>query len=90
MRNVLGPVANIVIVFAKENLLPVIMQRRASQRLPIPQASRVRRTLLMFLAFDLFVGLAHTISCTDEAFAATISSNIANIPDDGPDGDGSS
>lgn len=39
----------------------------------------------MFLAFAyLFVGLVHTISCTDEAVAAAISSDFGNIPDDGP------
>jgi len=44
----------------------------------------------MLLAFSyLFVGLAHTISCTDEAVAATVLSDIGSIPDDGPDEDGS-
>ena len=44
----------------------------------------------MLLAFSyLFVGLAHSISCTDEAVAATMSSDIGSIPDNGPDEDGS-
>lgn len=46
--------------------------------------------LLMFLAFTyLFVGLAHTISCTGEAVAAVISSDSGNIPDEAPDEGGS-
>lgn len=66
------------------------MEHRISQGLPRPQASRARRTLLMFLAFAyLFVGVAHTISCTDEAVAATISSDSGNILDDGSDEGGS-
>lgn len=44
----------------------------------------------MLLAFSyLFVGLAHTVSCTDEAVAATMSSDIRSTPDDGPHEDGS-
>lgn len=41
----------------------------------------------MFLAFAyLFVGLAHTISCTDEAVAIAIDTGAAS--DDGPDQSG--
>ncbi|MBR1090851.1 hypothetical protein JQ621_25605 [Bradyrhizobium manausense] len=66
------------------------MGRQAGQKLPRLQAPGFRRTLLMFLAFAyLFVGLAHTISCTDEAVAAAISSDFGNVPDDGSDEGGS-
>ncbi|WP_371422574.1 hypothetical protein [Tardiphaga sp.] len=66
------------------------MEHQVGQKLPKLQAPGLRRMLLMLLAFSyLFVGVAHTISCTDEAVAATISSDIGNIPDDGPDEDGS-
>jgi len=59
------------------------MEHRASQKLPKLQAWRVRRTLLMFLAFAyLFVGLAHTISCTDEAVAFALSVDIGTASDD--------
>jgi hypothetical protein len=65
------------------------MERQINQRLPRPQASRVRRTLLMFLAFAyLFVGLAHTISCTDEAILFAISADTGTSSNDGPDEDG--
>lgn len=44
----------------------------------------------MFLAFAyLFVGLVHTISCTDEAVAAAISFDSGIMPDDGSDEGGS-
>lgn len=40
----------------------------------------------MFLAFAyLFVGLAHTISCTDEAVAFAIAADTGAAPHDGPD-----
>lgn len=63
------------------------MEHRASQRLPRRQASRVRRSLLAFLAFAyLFVGLAHTISCTDEAVAAfAMAVDTGTTSDDGQD-----
>ncbi|MDU1545774.1 MULTISPECIES: hypothetical protein [Bradyrhizobium] len=78
--------ANIVIVFANEICYPDDMGRRFGQKLPRMQAPGLRRTLLIFLAFSyLFVGLVHTISCTDEAVAAAISSDSGNMPDDGPD-----
>lgn len=65
------------------------MGRQASQKLK-PRAPGLRRTLLMFLAFAyLFVGLAHSISCTDEAVVAAIASDSGNVPDDGSDVDGS-
>jgi hypothetical protein len=45
--------------------------------------------LLMFLAFAyLFVGLAHTISCTDEAVAFAIAADTGTASDDGPDQSG--
>lgn len=66
------------------------MEHRANQNLLGRQAPRVRRTLLMFLAFVyLFVGLAHTISCVDDAVAATISIDMSGAPDDGSDEGGS-
>ncbi|MBR1208140.1 hypothetical protein JQ562_35910 [Bradyrhizobium sp. AUGA SZCCT0051] len=66
------------------------MGRQAGQKLPRLQAPGFRRMLLMFLAFAyLFVGLVHTISCTDEAVAAAIASDSGNIPDDGSDEGGS-
>ena len=65
------------------------MEYRVSQRLPRLQASRVRRMLLMFLAFAyLFVGLAHTISCTDEAVAFAITADTGTASDDGSDQSG--
>jgi hypothetical protein len=66
------------------------MGRQAGQKLFGLQAPGFRRMLLMFLAFTyLFVGLAHTISCTGEAVAAVISSDSGNIPDEAPDEGGS-
>lgn len=70
-------------VFA--NMLTGNVEHRASQKLPKPQASRVRRTLLMFLAFAyLFVGLAHIIS-TDEAVAFALAVDTGTTSDDGQD-----
>ena len=65
------------------------MEYRVSEKLPKPQAWRVRRSLLMFLAFVyLFVGLAHTISCTDEAVAFALAVDTGTASDDGPDESG--
>ena len=65
------------------------MEHRVSQKLPKPQAWRVRRTLLVFLAFAyLFVGLAHTISCTDEAIAFALAVDTGTPSGDGPDESG--
>lgn len=58
--------------------------------MPRLRAPGFRRALLVFLAFAyLFVGLAHTIYCTDEAVAAAIASDFGNIPDDVSDEGGS-
>jgi hypothetical protein len=65
------------------------MERQAIQKLLKTQAPRIRRTLLMFLAFAyLFVGLAHTISCTDEAVTPAIAIDM-NAASDGSDEGGS-
>lgn len=62
------------------------MEHQTSQNLLGQQAPRGRRTLLMFLAFVyLFVGLAHTISCVDQAVAASISVEVGDATDDGLD-----
>lgn len=52
------------------------------------RAPRVRRTVLILLAFVyLFVGLAHTVSCVEQAIASTtVAMNIGatDSSDDGP------
>lgn len=46
--------------------------------------------LLVFLAFAyLFVGLAHTVSCTDEVIGFGTSAKVDAASDDGSDGEGS-
>ena len=65
------------------------MERHVGRILPRLRAPGLRRTLLTFLAFAyLFVGFSHAISCTDEVLAGTFSSDIVNLPDDGPDDGG--
>jgi len=62
------------------------MEYRAGQRLQRPQASRVRRALLVFLTFAyLFVGLAYSVSCTAEAVAFAMSVDTDAASDVSPD-----
>jgi len=54
------------------------MMPRFGQKLP-RLAPGIRRGLLIFLALTyLFVGLAHTVSCADEAIGFAISSDAGN------------
>ena len=51
------------------------------------KAPRVRRTVLVLLAFVcLFVGLAHTVSCVEQAVAATVAMDIGTVTDSSDDG----
>lgn len=51
------------------------------------KAPRVRRTVLMLLAFVyLFVGLAHTVSCVEQAIAVTVAMDIDTVTDSSDDG----
>lgn len=48
---------------------------------------RARRAVLMLLAFVyLLVGLAHTVSCVEQAVAATVSMDIGIVTDGSDDG----
>jgi len=66
------------------------MNHRAGKRLPISQASGVRRTLLALLAFAyLFVGMSHAVSCADEVVGVSLTSDFNTTSDDvGQDDDG--
>jgi hypothetical protein len=60
------------------------MVRRVGSKLPKSHAPAFRRALLVFLAFTyLFVGLAQTISCADDAIVSVMSSEFTNSLDDG-------
>lgn len=62
------------------------MDRQASQKLPRGKAPRIRRALLAFLALTyLFVGLAHTVTCTDEAVALALVSDVGTDSGGAPD-----
>jgi hypothetical protein len=66
------------------------MDIQASQKLPIRKASRIRKALLAFLALTyLFVGLAHTVTCTDEAVALALVSDVGTDSGGPPDEGGS-
>jgi hypothetical protein len=66
------------------------MGRPAGKKLPRLQPLGFRRTLLMLLASAyLFVGVAHTVSCTDEAVSAAIAFDSGNISGGGSDEGGS-
>lgn len=60
------------------------MERTASQSLPIKQSNGLRRSMLMFLAFVyLFVGIAHNISCLDQAIASSFAiEHVSDATDD--------
>ena len=64
------------------------MGHRSSRTGLARKAPRVRRAVLMFLAFVyLFVGLAHTVSCVEQAVAATVAMDVGPVTegsDDGP------
>lgn len=63
------------------------MEQSASQKLPVKRASRLRRSLLMFLALTyLFVGFAHTVVCIDQAVAATGLVHVVAAADNSGDG----
>jgi hypothetical protein len=61
------------------------MERAADQSLPVKQSNGLRRSMLMFLAFVyLFVGIAHNISCLDQAIASSVAiTHVSDASDDG-------
>lgn len=66
------------------------MDIQVGQKLPIKKTSRIRRALLAFLALTyLFVGLAHTVTCTDEAVALALVSDVGTDSGGPPDEGGS-
>lgn len=61
------------------------MGHAADHSLPVKKSSGFRRSMLMFLAFVyLFVGIAHNISCLDQAVASSIA--FEQTSDAGDDG----
>jgi hypothetical protein len=78
-----------VIVFGNEICYSGDMEHRANQKPLGQQAPHVRRILLMFFAFVyLFVGLAHTVACVDQAVAASISVDMKAASNEGSDDSG--
>ncbi len=56
------------------------MGRQIGQNLPTPQASRIRRGLIAFLAAAyLLVGFAGEISCAEETLATTSSFGVSAV-----------
>jgi len=57
------------------------MERAVDKGLPAKQSGDVRRAMLMFLAFVyLFVGMAHNVSCLDEAVASSFAIEQTSAP----------
>lgn len=62
------------------------MDTQAGRKLPRGKAPRTRRALLAFLALTyLFVGFAHTVTCTDEAVALALVSDVGGNSGGAPD-----
>lgn len=61
------------------------MGRSVGQVSTISQSRGIRRSMLVLLAFVyLFVGIAHNISCLDQAVASSITvQNVADASDEG-------
>jgi hypothetical protein len=61
------------------------MERTASKDFPVKRSSGLRRSMLLFLAFVyLFVGIAHNISCLDQAVPSAMAlEQISDAADDG-------